>query len=165
MSKFLLTALLLGFVSFFVARADDDALNKPLDLKFTAVDGKNVDLAQYRGKVVLIDFWATWCPGCVQLVPDVVATYKKYHDQGFEVLGVSLDQDKNAMLDFTKQNGMVWPQYFDGQGWDNAISSGFGVQEIPAMLLIGKDGKVVMPDGSGSLAHQVEKQMVKPATR
>jgi len=165
MSKVFLTALLLGFISFSVARADDDVMSKPLDLKFTAVDGKQVDLAQYRGKVVLIDFWATWCPSCVEEVPDVVATYKKYHDQGLEVLGVSLDQDKNAMLGFAKQNGMVWPQYFDGQGWDNAISSGFGVQEIPAMLLVGKDGKVVKPDGSGNLAHQVEKQLLKPATQ
>lgn len=90
-------------------------------------------------------------------VPNVVAAYKKYHDQGFEVIGISLDQDKDALLAFTKQNGMVWPQYFDGQGWSNSISSRFGIDSIPAMWLVGKDGKVATLDGRDDLAGQVEK--------
>ena len=130
---------------------------KPLDLKFTAVDGSQVDLANMRGKVVLIDFWATWCPPCRGEVPNVVAAYKKYHDQGFEVIGISLDQNKDALLAFTKQNGMVWPQYFDGQGWNNSISSRFGIDSIPAMWLVGKDGKVAALNGRDDLAGQVEK--------
>ena len=130
---------------------------KPLDLKFTAVDGTKVDLADLRGKVVLIDFWATWCPPCREEVPNVVAAYKKYHDQGFDVIGISLDQDKDKLLAFTKDHGMVWPQYFDGQGWDNSISKSFGIDSIPAMWLVGKDGKVVSTDGRDDLAGQVEK--------
>ncbi|MCE0498901.1 MAG: TlpA family protein disulfide reductase [Methylacidiphilales bacterium] len=130
---------------------------KPLDLKFTAVDGSQVDLANLRGKVVLIDFWATWCPPCRGEVPNVVAAYQKYHGQGFEVIGISLDQDKDALLAFTKQNGMVWPQYFDGQGWNNSVSSRFGIDSIPAMWLVGKDGKVATMDGRDDLAGQVEK--------
>src|SRR5471030_1254825 len=93
MHKFFFAAVLLS-LSLSVTRAES-ILDKPLDLKFTAVDGKKVDLADMRGKVVLIDFWATWCPPCRAEVPDVVATYKKYHDQGFEVVGISLDQDKD----------------------------------------------------------------------
>jgi thiol-disulfide isomerase/thioredoxin len=156
MHKFLLSSLLLCFIPLAAAFASDD-LTKPLDLKFTAVDGKKVDLTNLRGKVVLIDFWATWCEPCREEVPGVLAVYKKFHGQGFEVVGVSLDQDKDAMLAFAKEHDMAWPQYFDGRGWDNAISSSFGVSEIPAMLLIGKDGKVVKPDGSGDLSHQVGK--------
>ncbi len=156
MLRLFLTALFLSFLPLSAARADS-IVDRPLALKFTAVDGRKVDLAAMRGKVVLIDFWATWCLPCRAVVPDVVATYKKFHGQGFDVLGVSLDQDKETMLAFAKESGMVWPQYFDGQGWDNSISSDFGVSEIPAMLLIGRDGKVVPPDGSGDLSRQVEK--------
>ncbi len=156
MHKLLLCALLLCFAPVLMADPSVDQ-TKPLDLKFTAVDGTKVDLADLRGKVVLIDFWATWCPPCREEVPNVVAAYKKYHDQGFDVIGISLDQDKDKLLAFTKDHGMVWPQYFDGQGWDNSISKSFGIDSIPAMWLVGKDGKVVSTDGRDDLAGQVEK--------
>lgn len=139
-----------------------DLKTKPFDLKFTAVDGTVVDLSKMRGKVVLIDFWATWCGPCRAEVPNVVAAYKKYHDQGFEVVGVSLDQDKDAMLLFTKAKGMVWPQYFDGQGWDNSVSKSFGIDSIPAMWLIDKKGMLVTTDASDDLAGQVEKLLKAP---
>ena len=162
MQKFILiVALLALLVPASIARAEIN-VNKPLEMKFTAVDGRKVDLAQLRGKVVLIDFWATWCPGCLQEMPDVLATYKKYHSQGFEVVGISLDQSKASLTEFTKANGIQWPQFFDGQGWDNQISSQFGVSEIPAMLLIGKDGKIARPDNSGDLASQVKKLLDAP---
>jgi thiol-disulfide isomerase/thioredoxin len=128
----------------------------PFDLKYTAVDGTQVDLAQMRGKVVLVDFWATWCEPCRMEVPRVVDTYQKYHDKGFEIVGVSLDQDKDALLTFTAQNGMVWPQFFDGQGWDNAIAKANGVHSIPAMWLIGKDGRIITRDARDDLEVEVE---------
>jgi len=150
-----------AFALLLIARADVDQ-TKPLDLKYTAVDGTKIDLADLRGKVVLVDFWATWCPPCRGEVPNVVAAYKKYHDQGFEVVGVSLDQDKDALLTFTKANGMVWPQYFDGKGWDNEISKGFGIDSIPAMWLVGKDGKVITTNAREDLAGDVEKALKAP---
>ncbi len=97
--KLLLCAFLLSFAVLPVACAQVDQ-TKPLDLKFTAVDGRKVDLSELRGKVVLIDFWATWCPPCRLIAPDILATYKKYHSQGLEVIGVSVDSDKGALLDF-----------------------------------------------------------------
>ena len=139
-------------------RADFDP-TQPLDLKFTAVDGRTVDISKMRGKVVLVDFWATWCPLCRAEVPGVVAAYKKYHNKGFNVVGISLDQDKSALLRFTKENGMVWPQYFDGKGWDNEISSSFGINEIPAMWLVGKDGKVLTTNARDDLDGQIEKAL------
>ncbi len=156
MHKFLLIVVLMSFAP--LLRADVDQ-SKPLDLKYTAVDGTQVDLSKMRGKVVLIDFWATWCPPCRAEVPDVVATYKKYHDKGFDVLGISLDQDKDALMSFTKENGMVWPQAFDGKGWDSSISSSFGITEIPTMWLVGKDGKVITTNARDDLAGQVEKAL------
>jgi len=139
-----------------------DLKSKPMDLAFTALDGSAIDLAKLRGKVVLVDFWATWCPPCRGETPDVVAAYQKYHDKGFEILGVSLDQDKGALQQYITANKMTWPQYFDGKGWDNAISSRFGIQSIPAMWLVGKDGKLVTQDGRDDLDGQVGKLLAAP---
>src|SRR4029077_13775590 len=98
-----------------------DAIGKPVDIQYTAVDGRQVDLSKMKGKVVLIDFWATWCGPCVGEVPDVKAAYEKLHGKGFEIVGISLDSDKNALTDFIKDKGMTWPQYFDGLQWNNKI--------------------------------------------
>jgi len=168
MNKLLLCAVLLSLASLFQAKADPgnvEPVNAPVDqtvplvLKYTAIDGTAVDLANLRGKVVLVDFWATWCPDCRKEVPDVVSAYKKYHEQGFEIVGVSLDKHKDALFAFTKKHGMVWPQYFDGKGWDNEISRGFGIREIPTTWLVGKDGKVIVTDTSGHLDDQIVKAL------
>ena len=134
---------------------------KPLELKFTAVDGSEVGLAKMRGKVVLVDFWATWCGPCVGEVPHVVEAYKKLHDKGFEIVGISLDQNKEKLLAFTKEKGMTWPQYFDGKGWQNEISSKFGINSIPAMWLIDKKGMLATTQARGDLAGEVGKLLAK----
>jgi thiol-disulfide isomerase/thioredoxin len=132
-----------------------------VDIKFTAVDGTEVDLSQMRGKVVLVDFWATWCGPCVGEVPHVVEAYKKYHDQGFEIVGISLDSDQKRLTDFISQKEMTWPQYFDGKGWKNKISSGYGIQAIPAMWLIDRDGKLVTKNARSGLTEQITKLLGK----
>ena len=111
--------------------------------------------------MVLIDFWATWCPPCRAEVPHVVEAYKKLHDKGFEIIGISLDKNKEALIAFTKENGMTWPQYFDGKGWGNEISSKNGIESIPAMWLIDKQGKVASTNAREDLAGQVEKLLAK----
>lgn len=153
----LVLATVLGvFLLVFLSKHD------PLELKFSAVDGREVDVAQLRGKVVLVDFWATWCGPCQAEVPNVVAVFKKYHEHGFEVVGISLDEDKDAMLKFTKEQGMTWPQYFDGQGWENAISSKHGIRSIPAMWLIDKKGKVRSTEARGEqLTSLIEKLLAE----
>ncbi len=137
------------------------ARSAPLDLKFTAVDGREVDLAKLRGKVVLLDFWATWCPPCRKEVPKVVAAYKKLNSRGFEIVGVSLDQSKESLTAFLKEHDMTWPQFFDGKGWKNEISSRFGIDGIPAMWLIDKQGNVVTKDAGEDLEKEVEKLLGK----
>jgi thiol-disulfide isomerase/thioredoxin len=134
---------------------------KPVDMSFTATDGTQVDLSQMRGKVVLIDFWATWCPGCMQEAPHVVEAYNALHDKGLEVVGVSLDMDKSQMEAVTRQRGMVWPEYFDGKGWGNAAAVHFGVHSIPALWLLDKNGKLVDMDGREELQGKVEKLLAE----
>ena len=108
----------------------------PLDWKFTAVDGTPVDLTQWRGKYVLVDFWASWCPDCLREMPEVVEAYRQYHDKGLEIVGVSLDHDHDALTAFTKKHAMPWPQQYDGQGWNNVYAVRYGVRGIPEMWLM-----------------------------
>jgi len=143
------------------AKGGNAKAGQPLDLKFEAADGSTVDLAQMRGKVVLIDFWATWCGPCMKEVPNVVAAYQKYHDKGFEVVGISLDKDKAAMLRTTAQKGMTWPQYFDGKSWDNAISTAFGIRSIPTMWLVNKKGVVAIPNARADLDGGIAKLLAE----
>lgn len=135
-----------------------------MEIKFTSLDGKEVDLAAMKGKVILIDFWATWCGPCIAELPHVIATYEKYQDQGFEVIGISLDQetDREKLKTFIKDRNMTWPQYFDGKGWGNEIAQQYGISSIPATFLIGKDGTVAATNLRGdALDEAVSYQLSK----
>jgi thiol-disulfide isomerase/thioredoxin len=134
---------------------------KPLELKFTAVDGREVDLASLRGKVVLIDFWATWCGPCVEELPNVLKAYQTLHPKGFEIIGISLDSSKEKLEAFVKERGMEWPQYFDGKSWQNEISSKYGINSIPAMWLVNKKGMVVDTEARGNLEDRVQKLLAE----
>jgi thiol-disulfide isomerase/thioredoxin len=119
------------------------------DFQEKDVMGNPLSIANYKGKVVLIDFWATWCVPCRMQLPGVIAAYQKYHSQGFEVIGVSLDQDQQTMLNFTKENDMPWPEYFDGMGWGNELAVKYGIQSIPQNYLLDGNGKIIGRDLAG----------------
>ena len=116
----------------------------PMDFKGKGLDGKPVALKDYAGKVVLIDFWATWCPPCREEVPNLVALHKKSAGKGFDILGVSLDgPEPKKVIGFTQQNDMTWRHIYDGGGWEAAVPRKYGVHSIPFTVLVGKDGKIL----------------------
>jgi len=118
------------------------------------VAGKHLSVGDYKGKIVLVDFWATWCPPCVRELPNVVETYEKHHEKGFEIIGISLDQDETKLKNFTKDRKMNWQQYFDGKGWGNKLAAKYGVQSIPATFLIDREGKIIDKDLRGEALEQ-----------
>ncbi len=113
----------------------------PLTISGETVDGKFFSSAQWKGKVVLVDFWATWRPACVQGVPDVIKLYQKDHGQGLEIIGVSCDQERRALLSFISAHPqMTWPQLFAGGCNWHPLTRRFKVNEIPTMYLIDRNG-------------------------
>jgi thiol-disulfide isomerase/thioredoxin len=143
------------------AGTNGEFVGKPIGLKFNAADGSPIDLTKLHGKVVLIDFWATWCGPCMKEVPNVVAAYAKYHDKGFEIVGISLDEDKDNMLKVAAQKGMAWPQYFDGKGWKNEVSTAFHIRSIPTMWLVDKKGLVATTEARGNLDAEIARLLVQ----
>jgi thiol-disulfide isomerase/thioredoxin len=111
--------------------------------------GQPLSIANCKGKVVLVDFWATWCGPCVTELPKVVKIYDKHHGQGFEIIGISLDEDQTRLAAFIRGKNMTWPQFFDGMGWGNKLALKYGIQSIPATFLLDGSGKIIGRDLHG----------------
>ena len=160
-----LLAALVAALGIVVARAGDvrsavAAGQKAPAFQAKTLDGKTVNFpGDYRGKVVLLDFWATWCGPCRRELPNVVATYQKYHDKGFEILSVSLDQPRQgpALLKFVHDNKMTWPQIYDGGYWKAAVAVQYGVQAIPCPVLVDGDTGVIIAQGADVVGQRLPK--------
>ncbi len=116
--------------------------NPPIPFKVKDMKGKALSLKKLKGKVVLIDFWATWCGPCRKEMPNVIELYKKHSARGFEIVGVSLDSKRESVEKYIKENGIDWPQYFDGEGWKNSIAHQYRVRSIPATFLLDRKGNI-----------------------
>jgi len=119
---------------------------KEIELASTALTGKPFDIKEYRGKVVLIDFWATWCQACMQELPELESLYQAYHDKGLEVVGINVDEEREIATKFTVSRGIGWVNLFEEAASPNELSplaARFGVTAFPTMILLDQSGKVV----------------------
>jgi len=134
-----------------------EAVGKPFELEFTdAVKGTSISMKGLRGKVVVIDFWATWCGPCVAEMPKMKTLYAKYHEKGVEFIGVSLDQPEDQggldkLKAFVAKNEITWPQYYQGKGWDSDFSKSWGINSIPCVFIVDREGKLSSIEARGKL--------------
>jgi peroxiredoxin len=123
-------------------------------------DGKLISLESFRGKYVLIDFWASWCNPCRAENPNVVSTYNKYKSKNFEILGVSLDNNKTRWLNAIEEDNLTWAQVSDLKYWRNEVAIQYGVSSIPANFLLDKDGKIIAKDLRGPALGQTLERLL-----
>ena len=131
------------------------------DFSATDLDGTPISLQQYRGKVVLLDFWAVWCGPCLGEMPNVKQVYGTYKDQGFDIIGVSLDTDETRLRDYLKENEIPWRQICSGQGWQSPLAQQYGINAIPAPWLIARDGKLITHRARGEKLEQLVVEALK----
>ncbi len=142
-------------------------MGNTMDVVGTTFEGEKFDLKSLQGKVVLVDFWATWCGPCIAELPNVKNLYNAYHAKGFEVVGISLDEDKEALEQFLDKQDIEWTTLFETdpeqQGWENPISRHYGISGIPTAILVDQAGKVVSLNARGPELQESLEKLLGPA--
>jgi thiol-disulfide isomerase/thioredoxin len=141
-----------------------DRIGRPLRLKFTALDGSEVDTDKLRGKVVLLEFWATWCPPCVAGIPQIKTAWDALHPEGFEVIALSYDTEREKLSRFVKNNALPWPQFFAPQGRDAPLIKAFGQSELPAYWLIDRGGILTDVNAHDGLERKVKALLARSSS-
>ncbi|MEO7046466.1 MAG: TlpA disulfide reductase family protein, partial [Ferruginibacter sp.] len=131
------------------------------DFALADTSGKIVKLSKLRGKYVLVDFWASWCAPCRRENPNVVEAYKKFHDKGLDIVGVSLDTKKDAWLKAINHDGLTWYHVSDLKGWNGHIEKEFGIKVVPTNFLLDKDGKVIAKNLRGEALQKKLEELLK----
>jgi thiol-disulfide isomerase/thioredoxin len=142
-----------------------DLAGKPFVLQGSTLGGRAVDLKKYKGKVVLIDFFATWCGPCREEIPNISKCYRAYRKRGFEVVGVSLDRDRKTIADFLDKEKYPWTvllDQYEARGTDKSLATYYGLFTIPQMILVGKDGRVLSIDVRGQRLNKALAEQFGP---
>jgi thiol-disulfide isomerase/thioredoxin len=140
----------------------------PILVKGKTIAGEDFDIEQYKGKVVLVDFWATWCGPCLAEMPHIKDLYSQYHDKGFEIVGVSLDYKKDALEEYVTAEKIAWVQLFhEGESPEdpNPIAKFYGINGIPKGILVNREGKVVSLQALGKNLDEELEKLFGPAEK
>ncbi|RKU12819.1 hypothetical protein C6503_16675 [Candidatus Poribacteria bacterium] len=141
-------------------------VGKPVpDFSATDLDGKSISLEDYRGKVVLLDFRATWSSPCLEDTPNVKKVYDAYKDKGFDIIGISLDNDEKMLRDHLKKHEIPWRQVYSGKRWESPIPQQYGIRNVPSGWLIDRDGTLISQQASGRMLEPLVSEAVTEAEK
>jgi peroxiredoxin len=142
--------------------AKKSAIGQPaIDFSQPDAEGKNVYLTSYKGKYVLVDFWASWCGPCRAENPNVARAYSKYKDKGFDVLGVSLDDKKDKWEAAIQADNLPWTHVSDLKGWKNAAAEQYGIRAIPQNILVDPKGNIIAKNLRGDALEKKLEEVLK----
>ena len=147
-----------------------EGIGKPFELEFTdAIKGSEISMSDLRGKVVVIDFWATWCGPCIAEMPHMKELYAQYKDKGVEFLGISLDQPEDQggldkLRKYCDENDIIWPQYYQGNYWSSEYSVSWGINSIPSMFVVDQNGNLYSTSARGELNKILPELLSKTAS-
>jgi peroxiredoxin len=155
-----------GFAQSFISRVEQMramAIGMPApEINLPSPDGQNIALSSLKGKVVLIDFWASWCGPCRKENPNVVKMYGEFKDRGFDIFSVSLDKDKASWIKAIQQDGLIWPSHVSDLGyWSSSVVKQYGFTGIPFTVLIDKEGKIIAKGLRGPDLENAIKSLLK----
>ena len=143
-----------------------DLPGKPIEVVGDFLGGGKVDWDSYRGKVVLLDYWATWCGPCIEELPNLLKNYETYNDRGFDVIGISVDENREAVEQFLDERKLPWQTIFSDEleegGWNHPMAKRYGVGSLPIAILVDKQGKVVSLDARGDELNRLLAELLGP---